>query len=467
VASLAMNECSHIPRLIIAGVSSGVGKTTMFTGLCRALMRRGLRVSTFKVGPDYLDPAYHSSVSGTVSHTLDGWLMGQASVMNTFQEVSHGTDIALIEGVMGLFDGGSIGSDEGSTAEIAKWLKAPVLVVVDASGMSRTIAAIALGLSRFDPDMWLAGILCNRVGSQNHLNLLRQASEAIPVVGALPKHASFAFPERHLGLRLPDSASLADTIFERLASTVVEWCDVDRILEIARSAPGLSASFTKNRRGNPGQSEIICRIGVARDEAFHFYYEENLRHLRSAGAELVFFSPLNDPFLPQLDGLYLGGGYPEVYAEALSQNVTLREDLAKFAADGRPIYAECGGLMYLSTNIRTPKGLYPMVGVLEGEVMMHDRLQALGYTEVETTEGSILGPAGLKFRGHQFRYSEFHPKRDSLRPVYQVRRRRDGKVMHEGYTTQNVLASYIHAHWASNPAAAAGFVASCGSSKRV
>lgn len=449
-----------IPRLVIAGTSSGVGKTTIMAGLCRALRARNLRVAVFKIGPDYLDPTYHAKAASAVSHTLDGWMMGREAVLNTFRNVAHGCDIALIEGVMGLFDGASAVSDEGSTAEVAKWLDAPVLAVVDSSGIARTIGAIAQGLTTFDPDLRVAGILCNNVGSRGHLELLRQASLKTPVLGGLPKEPALGFTERHLGLQAAQHSGTDDSVFEEWGRRVSEWFDLERILAVAADAPDLPAAA--DSEGHPQAPPCRCRIAVARDAAFHFYYEDNLQRLRCLGAELVWFSPIADAHLPVADGLYFGGGYPELYADALSSNQSLTDEIRAFAGSCKPIYAECGGLMYLSSAIRTVDGnRYPMVGLIPGETIMRDRLQALGYVEVETMEPSILGPSGLYFRGHQFRYSELQDVSQSLSRTYRLRGWFVEEGAREGYGSGNVLASYVHAHWASNPSVAAGFVQSC------
>ena len=448
-----------IPRLVIAGTSSNVGKTTVMVGLVRALRTRGLRVAVFKCGPDYLDPTYHVRAADAPCHNLDGWMMGRDAVLSTFTHASQGADIALLEGVMGLFDGASPTNDEGSTAEIAKWLQAPVLLVCDAGGMARSIAALARGFSTFDTELQIAGLICNRIGSRGHLDLLRKATGGSPpVMGGLPKEAALAFADRHLGLHSADRATVPDDVFVAWGDRVSEWCDVDAIVALARAAPVLPEI--------PAMERIVgevatCRIGLAFDEAFHFYYDDNLRRLESLGAELVRFSPIRDAHLPDVDGLYFGGGYPEVHAEDLSRNSSMRKDVAAFAEAQGPIYGECGGLMYLSDGIRTLTGvLHAMVGLIPGEAEMRDRLQALGYVEVDTQDATLLGPSGLRFRGHQFRYSDFRLPAEA-ECVYSVRRRRGGEVFQEGYRRGNTLVSYVHAHWASNPLLAQGFVQAC------
>ncbi len=347
-----------IPRLVVAGTASGIGKTSVMVGLTRALRERGLKVAVFKCGPDYLDPTYHVRAAGSTCHNLDGWMMGRDAVLGTFARACDGADIALIEGVMGLFDGASPTTDDGSTAEIAKWLDAPVMLVVDVSGMARTVAAIARGVAAFDRALRLAGIFCNRLGSRGHLEILREALSDLPVLGGLPNDPALTFPERHLGLRTADEQAVPDSILSELGRMTAEWSDLDAIRTVARAAPPVWCQPSAKAGAAPSSP---CRIGIAFDEAFHFYYEYNLHLLKSLGAELVYFSPISDRSLPDVNGLYLGGGYPEIYAEALSANRSMREQIGAFAADGGTIYAECGGLMYLCDAIKTLDGQrYPM-----------------------------------------------------------------------------------------------------------
>ena len=453
------SEPRVIPRLVIAGVSSGVGKTTITVGLARALTQRGLRVAMFKCGPDYLDPTYHRRAIGRPSHNLDGWMMGKEAALDTFLSESAGADVALIEGVMGLFDGASPTSGEGSTAEIAKWLDAPVLLALDASGMARSVAAIAHGFASFDRELTLAGLLCNRVGSARHLGLLAEACAASnlpPVLGGMLAASDQQFPSRHLGLHVADEV-VTEGDLDTWCARLLDLTDLDAVLAVARQAPPL-APETRERRASIGR----CRIGIARDRAFSFYYPYNLSLLTQLGAELVPFSPLADVQLPDVDGLYLGGGYPELHAVELAGNEGMRASLTAFAARGRPIYAECGGLMFLSDAIVTLDGArHRMMGLVPGVATMRPKLAALGYVEVETRTPSILGAQGLRFRGHQFRYSDFatdHPPEH-----YELRVRRTGSSAVEGYGSGAVLASYVHAHWASNPEVAAGFVRACAS----
>lgn len=446
-------------RLVIGGVSSGVGKTTFTLGLCGALRRRGLSVSVFKCGPDYLDPTYHRIASGRAVHNLDSWLMREPALVSTF--LRQASDVSLIEGVMGLFDGASPTRLTGSSAEIAGWLRAPIVLVCDASGMARSVAALAHGFATFDPDVTVSALLCNRVGSRGHLALLERASAARPgppVLGGLSKNAAPRFPERHLGLHTARELDLEPAI-EAWAEQVEDWCDVDALLALARSAPPLGPSEPEPR---PGAAR--CRIAVADDAAFHFYYEANLHLLERAGATLVRFSPLSGGGLPEVDGVYIGGGYPELYARELAENQPMLAALREHARLGRPLYGECGGLMYLCDAIATLDGVdHPMLGLVPGKATMTRELQALGYVEVETQEESPIGPAGTRFRGHQFRYSRFEspvaPRRYALTVA------RSGARLEEGYGRGNVLGSYVHAHWADSPQIPLSFVQQCVASR--
>ncbi|MGH7916601.1 MAG: cobyrinate a,c-diamide synthase [Candidatus Binataceae bacterium] len=447
----------NIPRIVIAASASGVGKTSVTVGLIEALRARGLRVAPFKCGPDYLDPTYHALATGCPSQNLDGWMMGREAVLTTFATAARDADIAVIEGMMGLYDGATPTSEDGSTAQIAKWLGAPVLLVVDAAGIARTVAALALGFARFDPHLNLAGLICNRVGGRGHLDLLRQSAPMVPIVGGLPDFPGGSFPERHLGLIRAASDDVSHARVAQWGPLVAQWCDLDRILSLA----GAASPLLSHPADEPAGARSHCRLGVAFDEAFHFYYADNLRRLEALGVEIVHFAPTADHALPEVDGLYFGGGYPETQAEALASNHAMLEAVRAFAADGGPIYAECGGLMYLSAAIRTLDGKrWPMAGLFESDAVMHERLQALGYVEVETRAASMLGDAGQRFRGHQFRYSTLEPA-SKAECVYTVKPRWGGATFNEGYRSNNVLASYVHAHWASNPSLAARLADAC------
>ncbi|MCR8647016.1 cobyrinate a,c-diamide synthase [Leptospira interrogans] len=447
-----------IPRIVIGGTGSGVGKTTIALALTQILRKKGLKVATFKCGPDYLDPTYHSRASQKICHNLDGWLMGKESVLNTFYQACHNVDIAIIEGMMGLFDGHSPNSEIGSTAEIAKWLASPVLVVLDTRGMARTVSAILKGLKIFDPDLNLAGAFANFTGSLSHIQLLKDASTEVPILGGLCKHSEQTFPERHLGLYSASEENVSEEKFNFWGEEGEKSLEVNSILEIANSAPEISIPVS-----NINTTLKRCKIGIAMDSAFHFYYEENLMRLRQAGAELVFFSPLSDSRLTDVDGLYFGGGYPEVFAPTLSKNKSLLNYIRDLSYKNIPIYAECGGLMYLSKGIKLVEGeFFPMLGLISATSIMEKKLKALGYVEVTTKKETIFGEVGLRFRGHQFRYSDLElDESNPIELVYNLRKRKSDQVSEEGYSKNSILASYIHAHWASNPSLTEGFVQSC------
>lgn len=446
------------PRLLIAGTSSGVGKTTFTLGLCAALRRRGLQVRVFKCGPDYLDPTYHRVASGHPVHNLDSWLMDGPALRDTFQR--NAGELSLIEGVMGLFDGASPTALTGSSAEIAGLLAAPIALVCDAAGMARSVAALAHGFASFEPSVRVDAIVCNRAGSRGHLALLQQAlaerGSGPRFCGGLCKNAAPSFPERHLGLRTARELDLGPAL-AAWAEHVEQSCDVDALLALAASAPDLEATAPAAPGPTSGRR---CRIGVADDAAFHFYYDANLHLLERAGATLVRFSPLADVTCGDLDGVYIGGGYPELYARELADNHSMLESLRALAHAGKPIYAECGGLMYLSRAIVTLSGdAHDMLGLVGGRAVMAERLQALGYVEVETREETPLGPAGTRFRGHQFRYSRLEGAGPGER--YALSLARTGARLTEGYGEGNVLGSYVHAHWGSTPEIPTRFVALC------
>jgi cobyrinic acid a,c-diamide synthase len=459
-----MAPSRKIPRIVIAATASGVGKTTATVALIGAMRARGLKVAAFKCGPDYLDPTYHERAAGVRSHNLDGWMMDRDAVVATFARASADADLAVIEGMMGLFDSATPTGDEGSSAQIAKWLDAPVILVTDASGVARTIAAVAAGFARFDPAVRVAGIICNRVGGRGHLDLLRATDPEVPIVGGFPASADLAFPERHLGLLMADESNVPQRLIDGWSRLAAEWLDLDAIVEIGRSAPAREVDRASDLIKIDSSSRPRCRIGVAYDEAFHFYYEDNLNRLRSLGAEIVNFSPIQGRELPEVDGLYFGGGYPEAFARELSSNAGMLAVVRRFAVSGGLIYAECGGLMYLTDAIRTLDGArWPMAAIIPGVAVMCERLQAIGYVEVETRADSILGPGQTRFRGHQFRHStlEGADSGDRIDRVYNVAPRWGGAPFAEGYRVGNVLASYVHAHWASNPAVADALIDAC------
>ena len=439
-------------------MSSGVGKTTVTLGLLEAFRRRGLTVQAFKVGPDFIDPGFHTLVTERPSYNLDGWMCGRDSVRETVACQSADADLAVIEGMMGCFDGVDGTSEDGSTAQIAKWLEAPVVLVVDASTQSRSAAAVVLGFERFDPELRIGAVIVNRVGGDAHARWLRDAiassCRAVPA-GAIRHDASVTLPERHLGLVTAAEGPLTPELRRRLAETIEVSVDLDRLLEIAAPIRGVA------RSAGVVASASRARIGVAHDASFQFYYAENLDRLRVAGADLVFWSPQVPGAFPDVDGLYFGGGYPELHARALSANVAVRESVRAFAGAGKPIYAECGGLMYLAEALEDLDGVaHPMVGLLPTTVHMRPRRLTLGYTEVGLTADAPIGGAGTILRGHEFHYSSMDPVPASVARVYQITRVR-GEERPEGYLINQALMSYVHLHFASNPLIAQRFVDAC------
>lgn len=439
--------------ILLAGTHSGVGKTTVTMGIIAALRQRGLTVQPFKTGPDFIDAGHLAALSGHPCRNLDSWMLNLDVNRRRLAEASGRTDVVLVEGMMGLFDGVRGDSDAGSSAEIARELGLPVVLVVDASAAARSLAATVLGFSRFDPRLPLAGVIFNRVAGPGHEAYLRQAMQAVPdvpVIGACRSAPELHIPERHLGLTTAEETMPA----QRLRA-YAEWAegqlDVGRLLELA-GAPSRPAPQPVSASSRSA-AQASARIAIARDAAFCFYYPENLEALEDAGAELMPFSPLTDGLPPDCDGVYLGGGYPELHAAALSANRPLLEELRAFAAAGKLMYAECGGLMYLAQAIETAGGeSFAMAGVLPFRVRMRDRLAAIGYREL-TPIG--FGEAGFMARGHEFHHSEIiaeslTPEASGWHAAFR-QRASDGSTATAGWSRGGVFASYIHIHFASAP----------------
>jgi cobyrinic acid a,c-diamide synthase len=463
-----------IARVVIAGTSSGAGKTTVACGLIGALRARGLRVQGFKVGPDYIDPSHHALASARPGRNLDAFLSGPELIAPLVRHGSRGADMAVIEGVMGLFDGASGRGELASTAHVAKLLQAPVLLVLDAAAMARSAAAIVHGYRTFDPDVDVAGVIFNRVGSDHHEQLLREAVEplGVPVLGALRRDERVAAPERHLGL-VPAGEREASTraALATLAQAMTRCVDLDGIERVARGAPRLAgASWSASPDGAPAAGAATAdvegpagsvRIALAAGPAFSFHYEENLELLRAAGAELAPFDPLVDEALPPDAGaLVLAGGFPEVYGAELEANAPLRAQVAAFAASGRPVLAECGGLLYLSEELDG----HEMCGALPARARMTGRL-ALGYREAVAATATPWLAAGERVRGHEFHYTQVEPTQaeraqaaDEDLPAAWTLSARGGERA-EGFARGGVQASYLHVHWAAHPQLASRFVA--------
>jgi len=440
----------HYPRLVIAGTSSGVGKTTATLAILAALRERGRRVQPFKVGPDFIDPSHHRAATCRPSRNLDGWMLGPELNHSIFARAAADADISIIEGMMGLFDGSSPVNEVGSTAELAKQLNAPVLLVVDGSAMVRSAAAMVGGYARFDPALRVAGVLFNRVGSEGHYQLLKaaveQATDVVPV-GYFRSDVSMAIPDRHLGLIMAGEQG-KEQLYHRLGKAALETVDLDRIEALAHSCGTLSTPVSQPIIKGHGRT---VRIGLAQDQAFCFYYPDNIEVLEVAGAEVVKFSPLSDQLLPDVEMLYLGGGYPELHGEALAKNAAMRAAVKRFAERGGVIYAECGGLMYLMESIRDfDDRSHEMVGIFPAEAVMHKHSLTLGYRTVECSRCCILGEVGFTARGHEFHYSTL-VAREPLQYTCTLSDAGGNSTGRDGLTRYNVLALYTHLHFASQP----------------
>ncbi len=449
----------RLPRIIIAGTHSGVGKTTVAMGLIAALRRRGVNVQPFKVGPDYIDPSHLERAAACPARNLDTWLVKPEMVRALFIHAARPAGLSVIEGVMGLFDGYGGTTDRGSTAEVATLLATPVVLVVDASHLARSVAALVKGYREFDPSLTLAGVILNKV-SERHAKLLRQSLRpaGVRVLGYLPSEPSLTIPERHLGLIPASEQTALAQRLERLTQLIQTTVDVEQVMRAARRAPALPDASPP--WGVRAARDPIVRVGIAKDRAFHFYYHDNLDLLRASGAELVPFSPLGDRRLPDdLDGLYLGGGFPEVFAQPLSANHTMRTSIKRAVAAGMPVYAECGGFMYLTQRlIDAEDRSRPMVGVVPGTIRMTKRLQPFGYATIIPRRATILARAHDRIKGHEFHYSAWdHPLR-AREAAYTIVRRGVPRRL-EGFARENLLASYLHVHFLTNVRWARGFVA--------
>ncbi|MEV0181557.1 cobyrinate a,c-diamide synthase [Streptomyces sp. NPDC050625] len=454
-----------VPRLVVAAPSSGSGKTTVATGLMAALTGRGLAVSPHKVGPDYIDPGYHALATGRVGRNLDAYLCGPELVGPLFAHGARGCDIAVVEGVMGLYDGAAGEGELASTAHVAKLLRAPVVLVVDASSQSRSVAALVHGFASWDPEVRVGGVILNKVASDRHEELLRDAldSVGVPVLGVLRRAPQVDTPSRHLGL-VPVAERRAEAVaaVAAMGAQVCDGCDLDALMALARSAGALSgAAWDAAEAVAPPSDDRSARsaekptpvVAVAGGEAFTFSYAEHTELLTAAGADVVPFDPLRDERLPDgTSGLVIGGGFPEVYAAELSANEPLRKAVAALAESGAPVAAECAGLLYLCRELDGR----PMCGVLDATARMSERL-TLGYRDVVAVSDSVLAVAGTRMRGHEFHRTVVEPGSGAA-PAWGVRapRRRV-----EGFVQQGVHASYLHTHWASVPGAARRFVERC------
>ncbi|MFE7553045.1 cobyrinate a,c-diamide synthase [Streptomyces gardneri] len=468
-----------VARLVIAAPSSGAGKTTVATGLMAAFAGRGLAVSPHKVGPDYIDPGYHALATGRPGRNLDAYMCGTGLIAPLFLHGARGCDLAVVEGVMGLYDGAADQGELASTAQVAKLLKAPVVLVVDASSQSRSVAALVHGFASWDPEVRIGGVILNKVATDRHEHLLREAlgGSGVPVLGVLRRAPAVATPSRHLGLvPVAERQAAAVEAVAAQAEQVLAGCDMEALLALARSAPELhaepwvpevvgrlhaggpvvptrSAPAERMPTTRPAGRMPTPKVAVAGGAAFTFSYAEHAELLTAAGAEVVTFDPLRDESLPEgTSGLVIGGGFPEMYGAELSANEPLRKAVAELAAAGAPIAAECAGLLYLARSLDGR----PMCGVLEADARMSERL-TLGYRDAVAVSDSVLAPAGARMRGHEFHRTVIEPGAGAL--AAWGLRQPERRV--EGFVQGGVHASYVHTHWAGSPEAAARFVEHC------
>ncbi len=433
--------------LYISAAHKSSGKTTVMLGICRALSRQGIAVRPFKKGPDYIDPAWLKRAAGRACYNLDFYTSSQAEIASLFQWKSSGLDLSLVEGNKGLYDGMDINGTD-SNAALAKLLGTPVVLVIDTMGMTRGIAPLLIGYREFDPAVQIAGVILNRVGGPRHeAKLVESVAQYtdIPVIGAVPRFRDEIIEERHLGLIPAHEDTQSDRTLERLADVVAENVNLDQLLTIAASAKNDTGVALEQPESEPVAATPL-RIGVARDEAFGFYYADDLERFRAAGAEIVWINMIEDDQLPQLDGLFIGGGFPETAMDKLSANKTMRRSVRLAIEAGLPCYAECGGLMYLAKSISWRGNRAEMVGVIPGSISMSSRPHGRGYIRLQETDSAPWpgGEHGKVIAGHEFHYSQLEGLPADTRFAYDVLRGagiREGK---DGFVYKNLLASYAH-----------------------
>ena len=470
---LVTDEKKDINRVLIAGTHSGVGKTTVTLGIMSLLRKKGFTVQGFKSGPDYIDVSHHNIVTGNRSRNLDTWMIDENGCRELFYRSAIKADISVIEGVMGLFDGSLTDEPKGSTAYLAKILRTPVILVIDVKGMAQSAGAVALGFVNYDEETCVKGIILNRVGSEKQFDAIKCSIERVakvPVIGYLKRDNNIMIPERHLGLVPSVEGDGDDDLYERIGLQMASTLDIDKVVDIAADGGRFpefesrlfsSSDFIVRRRkkskgdDGKGSGQRRIKIAVAMDKAFHFYYQDNLDILEAKGAELCFFSPLYDRrLLDDIDGIYIGGGFPELFGPELEANEEMRCCIKDAADRGLVIYAECGGMMYLLDKLVDCKGIsYIMCGVFPASSVMENRRQGLGYINVDGCVDNILCRKGDKFSAHEFHWSkiiDFAENKDLLF-AYSVSKGLNGKVKPDGLVKNNVLASYAHVHFASNP----------------
>lgn len=444
---------AKLHAFILAGTGSGCGKTTVTLGLLSLLKRRGMRVQPCKVGPDYLDTGWHTAVCGSASRNLDSFMLPEPVLNALFCEHMQQADVAVIEGVMGLYDGYGTDPNYCSTAAMAKQLGCPVILLVDGKAVSTSIAATVMGFQHFDPDLNIAGVIVNRVNSETHYQLLKTAIErycSLPVLGYVPGVEGVALPERHLGLITARESVVNQQPWQDFADTLERTLDIDALLSLSQLTALPAGEWPALPDPQAGKG---LTVAIADDEAFNFYYPDNIKLLERTGVTMTRFSPLHDSTLPECQMIWLGGGYPELHAAALAANTPMLAQMRAAHQRGVAIYAECGGLMYLGSTLEDASGeIHRMVDVIPGHSKMGKRLTRFGYCEAQAREQTLLAAAGEVLRGHEFHYSDFLPENPA---VMACRKVRDGKTLQEwsgGWQVGNTFASYLHVHFAQRPA---------------
>ena len=435
-------------RIILAGTGSAVGKTTIATGIMKALSEK-YNVQPFKVGPDYIDPSYHTLATGNTSRNLDSFFMKEGQVRDSFLKGMQGKDMAVIEGVRGLYEGIDSINDIGSTASVAKALNAPVILIINSRSLVKSAAALVLGFKSLDPEINIAGVILNKVKNEAHYQKTKRSIEELTdteVIGGIVRDNNISIEQRHLGLVPAVERENSLKFIDIWSKTIKESIDLDRLVEIAKGAPKITSNIVPIWNKLNRQP---VKIGVAYDEVFNFYYKENIEALEANNAKIEYFSPLNDENLPDIDGLYIGGGYPELFSKQLSQNRTMLSDIKQFHLENRPIFAECGGLMYLMNSIHDDK----VVDVYPYKSILTDRVQALKYTIAEVTQDNIISKKGERFHGHEFHYSKVLVDANNIRHdmAFNILRGKGSYNNQDGFMEKNTLASYVHTHVAAMP----------------
>ena len=454
---------NKLPRIMIAGTNSGVGKTTVTLGIMFALVQKGIEVQGFKAGPDYIDPSHHKFVTGNASRNLDTWMMGDSACRELFERSAVNADVSVIEGVMGLYDGSIDSTGHGSSAHLAKLLKTPVILVISAKGIAQSAGAVVMGYKEFDKDINLSGIIVNNVSSHSHYDCIKSSIEetcSVPVLGYLKKDKEIIIPERHLGL-VPSEENVGQSnLYERLGKMALETVDIDGLLKVARSA-GAFPDYDKSIFLD-GNVTADINLAIAKDNAFCFYYQDDIDLFEALGAKVKYFSPLSNRRLPDdIDGIFLGGGFPELYTEKLLENDSMKKSILEAYNQGTVIYGECGGMMYLLERLIDCDGSsFNMCGVLSGTSRMENRRQGLGYIIAEATCDNVICKRGDTFRAHEFHWSKLLDVPENTIFAYKTRKSNGKESGYDGICKKNVLASYTHVHFSSNPELARNLLSS-------